>query len=112
MQFLSQFPQYFGDQPMTNGPVYVGAFVLLLAILALFTVDTPMKWALFAVSLLAILLSWGITSLLSPTFHRSVPRLQQVPRRGQYPGHSRVRRPASRRLMPEEYDGYSRALHP
>ncbi len=59
MQFLSQFPQYFGDQPMTNGPVYVGAFVLLLAILALFTVDTPMKWALFAVSLLAILLSWG-----------------------------------------------------
>ena len=55
----SQFPQYFGDQPMTNGPVYVGAFVLLLAILALFTVDTPMKWALFAVSLLAILLSWG-----------------------------------------------------
>lgn len=59
MQFLSQFPQYFGDQPMTNGPVYVGAFVLLLAIIALFTVESPMKWALFAVSILAILLSWG-----------------------------------------------------
>lgn len=59
MQFVYQFPQYFGDQPMTNGPVYVGAFVLLLAILALFTVRTPMKWALFAVSVLAILLSWG-----------------------------------------------------
>ena len=59
MQFVYQFPQYFGDQPMTNGPVYVGAFVLLLAILALFVVDTPMKWALFAVSVLAILLSWG-----------------------------------------------------
>ena len=29
-QFLQQWPQYFGDQPMTNGPVYVGAFVLLL----------------------------------------------------------------------------------
>jgi len=56
---LSQFPQYFGNQPMTNGPVYVGAFVLLLAILALFVVDTPMKWALFASSVLAILLSWG-----------------------------------------------------
>ena len=56
---LGQFPQYFGDQPMTNGPVYVGAFVLLLAILALFTVDTPMKWALFASSVLAVLLSWG-----------------------------------------------------
>lgn len=59
MQFLSQFPQYFGDQPMTNGPVYVGAFVLMLALLALFTVNSPMKWALFAVSILAILLSWG-----------------------------------------------------
>lgn len=56
---LSQFPQYFGDQPMTNGPVYVGAFVLLLAVLALFVVDTPMKWALFAVGVLAIFLSWG-----------------------------------------------------
>ena len=58
-QFLGQFTQYFGDQPMTNGPVYVGAFVLLLAILALFTVHGPMKWALFSVSVLAILLSWG-----------------------------------------------------
>lgn len=57
--YLGQFPQYFGDQPMTNGPVYVGAFVLLLAILALFTVPGPMKWVLFAASLLSILLSWG-----------------------------------------------------
>lgn len=58
-QFISQFPQYFGDQPMTNGPVYVGAFVLVLAVLALFVVDGAVKWALFAVSILAILLSWG-----------------------------------------------------
>lgn len=58
-QFLSQFPQYFGDQPMTNGPVYVGAFVLLLALLAMFTVKNPMKWALFAASILTIMLSWG-----------------------------------------------------
>ncbi len=63
MQFVSQFPQYFGDQPMTNGPVYVGAFVLLLAILAMFVVngqwETPLKWALFASAILSILLSWG-----------------------------------------------------
>ena len=58
-QYLSQFSQYFGDQPMTNGPVYVGAFILLLAFLALFLVEGPMKWALFAVSILAVLLSWG-----------------------------------------------------
>lgn len=62
-QLLGQLPQYFGDQPMTNGPVYVGAFVLVLAVLAMFIchgpVFTPMKWALFAVSILAILLAWG-----------------------------------------------------
>lgn len=56
---LQQFPQYFGDQPMTNGPVYVGAFVLLLAILYLFVGKGPMRWALFAVTVLAIFLSWG-----------------------------------------------------
>lgn len=42
MRFVSQFSQYFGDQPMTNGPVYVGAFVLLLAILGMLTVEG--KW--------------------------------------------------------------------
>lgn len=58
-QLLGQFPQYFGNQPMTNGPVYVGAFVLLLAILALLVVPGMLKWMLFAVTILAIVLSWG-----------------------------------------------------
>ncbi len=59
LQFLGEWPQYFGNQPMTNGPVYVGAFVLVLAVLALFVVPGAVKWALFAVSILAIALSWG-----------------------------------------------------
>ena len=59
LQFIGQFPQYFGDQPMTNGPVYVGAFIFLLALLALFVVNSPLKWALFAVGVFAMLLSWG-----------------------------------------------------
>ena len=58
-QFLAQFSQYFGNQPMTNGPVYVGAFVLVLALIAIFTIKSPMKWALLGVMILAILLSWG-----------------------------------------------------
>lgn len=74
MQFLNQFPQYFGDQPMTNGPVYAGIVVLLLAILALFVVDSPMKWALFAVSVLAMMLSWGHNfSLLTDFFIDNFP---------------------------------------
>ncbi|MBE6287314.1 MAG: hypothetical protein E7099_03885 [Mediterranea massiliensis] len=55
----TQLTQYFGDQPMTVGPVYVGAFVLFLFILGCFIVKGPMKWALFGATLFSILLSWG-----------------------------------------------------
>src|SRR5574344_111647 len=53
------FPQYWGTQPGTSGPVYVGAFVLMLFVLGLFIVKGPMKWALLAATILSILLSWG-----------------------------------------------------
>ena len=54
-----QLGQYWGSQPMTAGPVYVGAFVLMLFVLGLFIVKGPMKWALLFVTILSILLSWG-----------------------------------------------------
>ena len=54
-----QIGQYWGEQPGTSGPVYVGAFVLMLFILGLFIVKGPMKWALLAATILSILLSWG-----------------------------------------------------
>ncbi len=54
-----QLTQYWGEQPGTSGPVYVGAFVMMLFILGLFIVKGPMKWALLAATLLSILLSWG-----------------------------------------------------
>ena len=55
----SQLGQYWGEQPGTSGPVYVGAFVLFLFVLGLFIVKGPMKWALLAATVLSILLSWG-----------------------------------------------------
>jgi hypothetical protein len=55
----SQLGQYWGEQPGTSGPVYVGAFVVFLFILGLFIVKGPMKWALLAATILSILLSWG-----------------------------------------------------
>jgi len=58
-EYVGQWFQYWGDQPFTAGPVYVGAFVLMLFILGLFIVKGPMKWALLAVTVLSILLSWG-----------------------------------------------------
>jgi hypothetical protein len=54
-----QIGQYWGEQPGTSGPVYVGAFVMMLFVLSLFIVKGPMKWALLAVTILSILLSWG-----------------------------------------------------
>lgn len=54
-----QLGQYWGDQPGTSGPVYVGAFVLMLFILGLFIVKGPMKWALLGATVLSVLLSWG-----------------------------------------------------
>ena len=59
MQVYQQMGQYWGEQPGTSGPVYVGAFVLMLFILGLFIVKGPMKWALLGATVLSILLSWG-----------------------------------------------------
>ena len=54
-----QLGQYWGEQPGTSGPVYVGAFVLFLFVLGCFIVQGPMKWALLGGTLFSILLSWG-----------------------------------------------------
>jgi len=51
--------QYFGTQPGTSGPVYVGAFVLFLFLLGCFIVKGPMKWALLGATIFSIILSWG-----------------------------------------------------
>ena len=58
-QNAGAFPQYWGTQPGTSGPVYVGAFVVFLFILGLFIVKGPMKWMLLAVTVLTVMLSWG-----------------------------------------------------
>ena len=58
-QLYNGLTQYFGTQPGTSGPVYVGAFVLFLFILGLFLVKGPMKWALLTATVLSVLLSWG-----------------------------------------------------
>ncbi len=58
-ELYNQIGQYWGEQPGTSGPVYVGAFVLTLFILGLFIVKGPIKWALLAGTILSILLSWG-----------------------------------------------------
>lgn len=50
---------YWGTQPITSGPVYVGVVVLMLAFLGVIFMEDRIKWPLFAVTILAIALSWG-----------------------------------------------------
>lgn len=58
-QSIAQSNAYWGDQPGTSGPVYVGAIVVFLFVLGALTVKGKLKWALLIATLLSILLSWG-----------------------------------------------------
>lgn len=67
-------PLYWGDQPFTAGPMYLGAVMVFLFVLGLYLVKGPVKWALAAVSLLAVMLGWGSHFMgLSEFFLRYVP---------------------------------------
>ncbi len=73
-----QIGQYWGEQPGTSGPVYVGAFVLMLFVLGLFIVKGPLKWALLAATILSIMLSWGKNFMgLTDFFINHVPMYAQ-----------------------------------
>lgn len=54
-----QINAYWGDQPFTSGPVYVGAFLLLLFIISFFVLDGIFRWPMLAITLLFFLISWG-----------------------------------------------------
>ncbi len=71
---VMNYPVYWGDQPMTSGPVYVGIIVAFLAFLAMIFVRNPIKWALLAVTLLTLALSWGKNFMgLTDFFLENVP---------------------------------------
>lgn len=58
-QYVSGFGAYFGEQPFTSGPVYVGAIICMLFLLGLLTIKGPEKWWLLAVFIMSLTLSWG-----------------------------------------------------
>ena len=57
--YLPGTSQYWGDQPMTVGPVYAGAIIVFLFVLGLFIVEGPIKWAMLAATLVSLLFAWG-----------------------------------------------------
>jgi hypothetical protein len=56
---VASFGPYWGDQPGTSGPVYIGAIICFFAFLGLFIIKGPLKWFAFFSTLLSVMLSWG-----------------------------------------------------
>ena len=59
LQLVKSLPLYWGAQPMTSGPVYVGAIICFLFVLGLFIVDRRWVSWLVAGTILSLLLAWG-----------------------------------------------------
>jgi hypothetical protein len=57
--FSKNVPTYWGEQPFTSGPVYVGAIICFLFVLGLIIIKTPYKWALLFATIASIMLAWG-----------------------------------------------------
>ncbi len=73
-QIIKQMPLYWGPQPFTAGPMYLGAIMVFLFILALFLIGGAVKWWALGVTLLAVLLSWGSNFLpLTEFFFKYIP---------------------------------------
>ena len=58
-QIAQQLPTYWGEQPYTAGPTYIGAIVIFLALLGFMLADDRNRWWILAATILAILMSWG-----------------------------------------------------
>lgn len=58
-QYIANMDSYFGNQPSTSGPVYVGAIICFLFMLSFFVVKDRIKWWLLAATILSIMLAWG-----------------------------------------------------
>ena len=50
---------YWGDQPYTAGPTYLGAVAIFLALVGIILCSKRNRWWILAVSIFALLLSWG-----------------------------------------------------
>ncbi|MCB9231442.1 MAG: YfhO family protein [Bacteroidia bacterium] len=58
-QIKDKYPTYWGDQPFTSGPVYIGALIFFLFVLGLFFLDAKTIWWAVPVTVLTIMFSWG-----------------------------------------------------
>lgn len=72
-QFCEFAPAYWGDQPFTAGPVYIGAIICFLFVLGLFLVKGPERWWLLVVTLISFVLSWGKNAAINEFLFHHLP---------------------------------------
>jgi len=71
---IGNLPMYWGDQPFTEGPAYMGAVVCFLFVLGLLIIKGKMKWWLLSGFLLSVMLAMGKHfGLMSDFFYNYVP---------------------------------------
>ncbi len=58
-QTMKHMPLYWGPQPFTAGPMYMGAITIFLFVLGLILCRGREKWWLVAASVIAVFLAWG-----------------------------------------------------
>ena len=58
-QYANQFQTYWGTQPHTDGPVYVGAIIVFLFVLGLVIIKGRVKWWLLIATIISVMLAWG-----------------------------------------------------
>lgn len=59
LEFTEGLPLYWGTQPGTSGPAYIGAIIFFLFFLGLFLVQKKAKWWLLGGTILSLMMSWG-----------------------------------------------------
>ena len=57
--FAQQLPMYWGDQPYTGGPTYLGAVAILLAAIGIGLSRGRNRWWIIGASVVALFLAWG-----------------------------------------------------
>lgn len=66
--FLKNVPLYYGDQPFTTGPSYMGAALIFLFLLMFFISKSNIKWVLLAITIMSIVFGWGKNFLIVNEF--------------------------------------------
>jgi len=73
-EIINNLPLYWGDQPSTSGPVYVGAILIFLFMLGMLIVENRYRWWLLGITALSIMLSWGHNFMpLTELFFKYMP---------------------------------------